>query len=206
VPEKEGKLYFYQHPSEIIKHKRVVFLDNNFLAYKGHKDILQYLIDVKISCQFNQGLDMRLIDDENAQLLRRLNYSGNYTFAFDDIRLKDIIECKFNIWKKYIHDWGTRFFIYVHPSMDICTEVMARIAWCRDHKVNPYVMRDADCHISHNSRFYTNLAAYCNQVSFFKGMTPREFIFKRIKNKKDRGAFLYYFTGSGWGKRSKDGA
>lgn len=41
VPKKEGRLYFNQHPREIIRHKKVKFLDNNFLAYKAHEEILK---------------------------------------------------------------------------------------------------------------------------------------------------------------------
>jgi radical SAM superfamily enzyme YgiQ (UPF0313 family) len=43
VPPKEGKLCFYRSVDRIAKHKRVEFLDNNFLAYEKCEDILQEL-------------------------------------------------------------------------------------------------------------------------------------------------------------------
>lgn len=133
-----------------------------------------------------------MLDHANAALLRQLNYQGNYTFAFDDIKLKNTIQQKFDIWKQYMYDWGTRFFIYVHPRMRIKEEVISRIVWCKVHKVNPYVMRDCLCYVSKDASFYNNLAAYCNQVRYFKKVSPKLFIEKRIKNKNEQNKFLYY--------------
>jgi len=49
VPLKEGDIKFYRHPSQIIKpeFKTTMFLDNNFLAYKEHLKILEYLSNAK---------------------------------------------------------------------------------------------------------------------------------------------------------------
>ena len=183
VPKTEGKLYKYMDVDKIIKHKKVSFMDNNILAYDKHLEILQYLIDNKIRCEFNQGLDIRLLNDDNALLLSKLNYMGEYVFAFDDLSYKPIIEKKIKLFKKYIEkDWKVKFFVYIHPDMELKT-LIDRVEWCRENKCLPYVMRDKECWNSENYEFYVDYAAYCNQPSFFKKMSFELFLEKRHKNR-----------------------
>jgi len=186
VPEKEGLINYYRDWRRIVKHKKVYFLDNNFLAYNGHKEILSELVENKVKCQFNQGLDIRLIDDENAKLLSDLRYLGEYTFAFDDSRYEKLVNRGVRIFKKYVSsDWKLRMFIYVHPEMNI-DSVLYRIEWCKNRKILPYLMRDKSCWLSENHHFYIDLASYCNQPGLFKGMDFNEYIFKRYPKNKNR--------------------
>jgi hypothetical protein len=184
VPEKEGKIKFYRPISRIVRHKRTHFLDNNILAYKKCSKILKRLARKKIRCQFNQGLDIRLITKENARLLSRLNYDGEYTFAFDDLKLESLITKRWKILKKVIQlDWKIRFFIYCHPDMEL-SDVIARAEWCREHKVKPYIMRDASCYDSPRRNFYTDFAGYCNQPAMFKNKSFRDFLLIRTPDVK----------------------
>ncbi len=68
----------FTHPG----HKRVVIWDNNFLASPYSKGILRELIEYKITPDFNQGLDARLIDEEAALILARLKPKSIH-FAYD---------------------------------------------------------------------------------------------------------------------------
>jgi len=180
VPEKEGGLRQVSTPQEIIKHKSVKFLDNNFLALPNHKQILADLISTKIRCEFNQGFDMRLLDEENSLLLSKLNYRGEHTFAFDDISQYKIIKSKLPLlsWAK---PWQIKMFTYVNPEMDLENFVL-RINYMREHKILPYVMRDISCWGSRISDFATDLAAWCNQPGIFKNMDFKVFLNKRHKN------------------------
>jgi hypothetical protein len=45
-------------------------------------------------------------------------------------------------------------------------------------------MRDAECYKSDKKDFYTDYAAYCNQPSFFKKLTFKEFLEKRHTNRE----------------------
>lgn len=187
VPKKEGVLYFNQHPKDIIKHKKVKFLDNNFLAYKNHVDILVWLIENNIKFQFNQGLDIRLLNEENSQLLGICNYLGEYLFAFDNLKDEELIQRKLDIFKKYIKkDWGIKFFIYCNANMNIFSDVIYRVNWCYKNKVLPYLMRDINCWESNNCDFYIDLCAWCNQPNLFKTMSFKEYIQKRQNKNLDR--------------------
>ena len=181
VPEKEG--YIHREVNsvhDLICHKRIKFLDNNFISGIDHKVFLKELIDCRIRCQFNQGLDIRLLDREDSELLSRLNYIGEYTFAFDNIADEKLITEKLEILKEYVSaDWKIRFFIYCHPDMDIPTDVYHRICWCKENKVLPYFMRDLSCWGSRNARTYADFSAWCNQPGIFKHHTYEEFCKKR---------------------------
>lgn len=179
VPEKEGKLRKVNDIDDIIRHDKIRFLDNNFLAYKEHKKILEELGNLKTQCKFYQGLDIRLIDDENAYLLSKLKYEGEYIFAFDDLKYEDIINEKLKILKKYIKSkYVIKFFIYCHPNHDIKNDIIYRIEWCKRNEVLPYLMRDISCWDSEYDYFYKDLATYCNQPKCFKNMTFIEFLYK----------------------------
>lgn len=79
VPKFEGKLKEYNTVESVVKHKKVKFLDNNILAYPDHMKVFQWLLDhPDIKCEFNQGLDFRLVNDENLDALSRLNYMGKH--------------------------------------------------------------------------------------------------------------------------------
>lgn len=182
VPKYEGKLRVYNSIETIIKHDKVKFLDNNILAYNKHMEVFQYLIDRNIKCEFNQGLDFRLVTHENAKLLSKLNYMGEYIFAFDDPKYQLLLEEKLKILKQYISkEWKLKFYIYCNKDMDI-GQLISRVEWCREHECLPYVMRDINCWEAKEKNFYIDYAAYCNQPAFFKKMDFETFLYKRHKN------------------------
>ena len=95
VKEKEGE--FRDVDMSFIKHHKVLLIDNNFLASKQWKEKLQYFIDNKIKVCFNQGLDIRLITDDKAEMLSKVLYYDlkfqhrRLYFAFDDMKYEDAV-------------------------------------------------------------------------------------------------------------------
>jgi len=199
VPEKEGSIHQeVRSVTELIQHKKIKFLDNNFLGGINHKQFLRELIDLKIPCQFNQGLDIRLVDDETAKLLSELRYIGEYIFAFDHIEDKKTIEEKLAVVRKHIPNlWRIKFFIYCHPKMDIVSDVYARILWCKENKVLPYFMRDLSCWQSENAQTYNDFSAWCNQPGIFKNHTYEQFCIKRRATKQPPLCFPQWFLDAG---------
>jgi len=143
VPEKEGYIHKNADLEEFWDgQEKVRFLDNNFLAYKNHKEELKKFIKTDKRFDFNQGLDIRLVNNKNAPLLKemRLWKGKRYVFAFDDIKLKSIIERKLKI----LNDNGIKnseltFFVLVgfNSTME---EDLVRIYFLRDKGIRVYVM------------------------------------------------------------------
>ena len=184
VPKYEGILKVYNDVEKIVKHEKVKFLDNNILAYDRHCEVFQWLIDHNIRCEFNQGLDFRLVNDENMELLSKLRYMGDYIFAFDDPRYKEAIEEKLIVIKRWISQpWKIKFYLYYNPSMEI-SGLIDRIEWCRENQCKPYIMRDRTCWDCDKDikNLLTDLAAYCNQPNLFKKMPFEEFLLHRHTN------------------------
>lgn len=184
VPQKEGYIRKVANVSDIVRHDKVKFLDNNILALPEHEEILKELADRKIHCCFNQGLDIRLLTESNSFLLSKLKYLGEYVFAFDDWKYLPLIEIGLSLmnWRK---PWQLKFFIYVNPSMSI-PDTVGRIKWLHANKCLPYVMRDISCWESPLSDFYVDVASWSNQPNLFKNMSFDEFLVKRHPNNISR--------------------
>lgn len=187
VPKKEGGLKLVKEIDEVLANpsytpdKTVMFLDNNFLAYAGHMEILQELVDKQIRCCFSQGLDIRLLTEENARLLDRLNYHGEYTFAFDNVKLLNIIERKLALLKYVDFKGRLRFFVFVSPRFTTIKDDIFRIKYLRERGILPYVMREFTCWGSKNQYFYTDIAGYCNVPSGFKRISFEDFLFNQTQ-------------------------
>lgn len=193
VPEKEGKIRQVNKIEDIIFHKKIKFLDNNFLALPNHIELLEELVEKKIKCQFNQGLDIRLINESNSILLSKLKYINEYIFAFDawNYRKNIIDKLKILKWRK---DWNFKFFVYIHPNM-VLSDTINRINMLKEYKCLPYIMRDMSCWDSEYSRFYVDLAAWCNQPNLFKTMDFNTFLNKRHKNKERMNKHIQLYKG-----------
>lgn len=185
VPKYEGGLKAYNTIESIVKHKKVKFLDNNILAYPDHMKVFQWCLDhPEIKVEFNQGLDFRLVNDENLEALSKLNYMGEYIFAFDEPKYQPLLEKKLALMKKWISKpWKLKFYIYYHPSMEL-KQLFERVEWCRKHECLPYVMRDIACWDCEIKDFLIDYTAYCNQPAFFKKLSFPDFLNKRHKNKE----------------------
>lgn len=191
VQRKEGKIRQVSTIDAIVRHKKVKFLDNNIMALPNHKDIFKELIQKKIKCRFTAGLDIRLIDKENSELLHKLNYIDDYVFAFDSIAIMDIIERNLNLipWRK---DWDLKFCVYINPNMEL-SETIKRIEWLKERKLLAFAMRDISCWNSQYKDFYTDITSYCNRPVIYKNMTFPDFMNKinlEPKPKSDKFKFL----------------
>lgn len=197
VPKYEGALKSYNTVESIVRGvpgEVVSFMDNNILAYPHHMDVFNWLIERGTRCEFNQGLDFRLVNDENLDALSRLNYEGEYIFAFDEPKYQPLLEKKLALMKKYIPTpWKLKFYIYYHPDMEL-RELFERVEWCRARECLPYVMRDAACWNCENKNFLIDYAAYCNQAGMFKNLTFEQFLSKREMRPSRRAESLRVYT------------
>ncbi|MFA5307359.1 MAG: hypothetical protein WC365_07970 [Candidatus Babeliales bacterium] len=120
VQPKEG--YFHEVSYEWTNgEKRVLLLDNNFFLSKIWKEKLQHFIDTKTKVCFNQGLDIRLIDEEKAEMLSKVLYyddqfkTRRLYFAFDKPEVEPILAEKIAILGRYgIKQSHLMFFFIVN--------------------------------------------------------------------------------------------
>lgn len=93
VPKKEGRPYNYNTIDEILINpkggNRLMLLDNDFFGGTDWKENLERIIELKLKVCFVQGLNIRIITDEQAELLAKCNYQNSkfnqkyLTFAWD---------------------------------------------------------------------------------------------------------------------------
>lgn len=172
----------------------VYFWDDNFLAAPYHiwKPTLQYLIDNKISFQFRQGLDERLLaedehGEEMAAMLGQSRYHGDFIYAFDNWKDKEVIERALKIWKRNCPKKGTKFYLFCgfmqKPNgfdkfyRDIW-ELFQRIRVLMQYGCVGYVMRHEDYHKSPLENIYVQIARWCNQQAFYKKMSFWEYSYR----------------------------
>ncbi|MCP4690192.1 MAG: hypothetical protein GY859_19220 [Desulfobacterales bacterium] len=82
VPKKEGGLRQVAEIDDILPpgFDKLVLMDNNVLALPGAGKILKEMIKRKLRVNFNQSLDIRVIDKRTANLLLKVD-SKNYSFT-----------------------------------------------------------------------------------------------------------------------------
>lgn len=83
VPRKEGKIRFNTHIEEFVRHKNVVFMDNNVLASEEGIQEIEKISKLNIRIDFNQGLDARKIDDGIARILAACKWHKPIRLACD---------------------------------------------------------------------------------------------------------------------------
>ena len=176
VKEKEGLCsYKVADLSEFWKdQKKIVLCDPNILACKDHMDLLKQLADSKAKVNFNQGLDIRLVNDQNIELLKKIRLESIH-FAFDRWQDKDVIEPKL---RQFVEKTGYNrgkgnVMCYILCNFDTTLEQdIYRIQLCRELNICPYPMiYDKE----HCDPIYKKLQRWCNNVIFWGCPTFEEY-------------------------------
>ena len=122
--------------------KDIVLCDPNILACKEWEDLLGQLIESKARVEFNQGLDIRMINEKKAEMLSEIRIK-NIHFAWDRYEDKDLILPKFREFrsKSKIRDKDLQVYVLVGDrEPKVLPEDLERIYWLRDNGFAPYVM------------------------------------------------------------------
>ena len=177
--------------------KKICLLDDNFFGCPDWKEMLLELQATGKPFQFKQGLDERLLTDEKCSLLFNSKYDGDYIFAFDNVMDAALIEQKIIMARKYT-DAVMKFYCFTGFDredrwneefwrQDIF-ELFIRIEILMRNKCIPYVMRFNRYVESPYRGIYISIARWCNQPSFFKKKSLREFA---IANGKTSACYRY---------------
>lgn len=148
VPQKEGKFRRAQHPQQfyISKFKKIVFLDNNILLDKEwFFKVMAFCKDRGLSVDFNQGLDIRLVDDEVVKVLADVDFHAGYRFAFDDSKLAHMIKDKCELLKEHGINIRHNVQFYVYLDNDsMYDDAVWRCRYLKELNTNPFVQFNID--------------------------------------------------------------
>lgn len=153
--------------------KNIMLCDPNILACREHLDLLHQLIDTKAKINFNGGLDIRLITDDNLELISQLKLKRIH-FAFDRWQDKDIIEPKLRQFKERTGYGRGKIMVYILVNFDTTLdEDLYRVQLCRELNFQPYIMiyDKANC-----DRIYKRMQRWCSPFIFWKVDTFEEYL------------------------------
>lgn len=120
--------------------KNIVLCDPNILACREWKDLLQQLIDSKAWVDINQGLDIRLMTEEKAEMLKQVKIK-QWHFAWDRYQDKEKILPKFKMFKDITNINERNLVVYVLCNYDTTIEQdLERIYTLREMGYWAYVM------------------------------------------------------------------
>ena len=146
--------------------KKIVLCDPNILACKDWKDLLQQLIDSRAEVDFNQGLDIRLMTEEKAEMLNKVRYKEIH-FAWDRYEDKDKILPRLKLFSEISHVDRHNHYAIVYTLTNFTTTLeqdLERIYTLRDMGYWPYVMvYDRE----HCKRVYKDLQRWVNNRIVF---------------------------------------
>lgn len=148
--------------------KKIELLDPNLLACPDWKDLLQQLIDSGAKVNFSQGLDIRLMTEEKAEMLSQIRLDAIH-FAWDRYEDRDIILPKFEMFRKISKVRQKDLQVYVlcgDHEKQILDGDMFRIEWLKANGYAPYVMLYDKEHIPKHSEL-RKLQRYVNSRQIF---------------------------------------
>lgn len=177
-------VYNYSSLSDFVDASRpMIYLwDDNFFASKNWKELLLELQATNKPFQFRQGLDIRLLNEEKADMLSKSKYHGDFLFAFDQLEDKSLVIKKLKIWKRYTQK-TTKLYLFcgykISDDESLIKDILdlfERIQILMSFGCLGYVMRHED-YLNHPlCNIYVQIARWCNQPQFYKKMSFKEFI------------------------------
>lgn len=176
--------------------KKICLLDDNILGSPHWREIFGELQSTGKPFQYKQGMDERLLTDEKCEVLFKSKYDGDYIFAFDNVADYDLIERKLKLLRKYTSKYPKFYVFCAFDRNDVWDvdfwkhdifDMMKRIELLMRYQCLPYIMRFNRYIESPYQGVYKTVGAWCNQPSFFKKKSLREFgIVSGIESARNR--------------------
>lgn len=177
VPKKEGKFKRYMKPSVFYDRRfdKIFFLDNNILWDKEwFREVIWFCINHKLKPWFNQGLDIRLIDESDIRLLMKVKRIELFEFAWDDIKLEKIVKWKIQLMKNCGLNTRGKVQIYVYVDSD--DQFKSGLYRCNELKklnVNSFVMYNID---NPRTQRISDLMRWANKKMFYWKFSFEEYL------------------------------
>lgn len=177
VPTKEGRIRDHQFIADFHHkdHNQIILLDNNFFASPNWRSNISYINELGLKVNFNQGLDLRILTEEMANILadtrsytHRFDGKG-YFFAFDDIKDEEKIRKGLDL----LLSSGINpniIFVYVLSGFNSTFEddlYRCQLLW-HEYHVHPYLMRIDG---SRSNKKLNALARWANRPALHRNHT-----------------------------------
>lgn len=172
VPKKEGKIravgdiYDFWNGQEYL-----MLLDNNLTALpEQFERICKQLIKEKIKVDFSQGLDIRLITSEMAQLLAKVKLWKQIHFAFDNVAYESAVRRGIEtLAKNGVSKHKLMFYVLIGYD-STPEEDLYRVEVLRGLGVDPFVMP-----YRKNDPYQRRFARWVNHKAIFKSVSWEEY-------------------------------
>lgn len=173
VGDKEGtKSRFVANLNEFWRgQKEIQILDPNILACDRYMELLKQLADSGANVEFNQGLDARMLTEENILMLKQIKIKRIH-FAWDNPKDKKVPKAL----EMFADKWGVKsgdrkVIVYVLTNYwSTLEEDLHRIYWLRNRGYSPYVMifdkQNASKQIRHLQRWVNNRFIFYSTPNF----------------------------------------
>lgn len=144
-----------------------MFLDNNILALESwFYEVADWIKSNKLIVDFNQGLDIRLVNDTIAETLAELRPFRIWRIAFDNIAYKDALirgvgcltRAGINVRS------NVQSYVYVDSDNDF-NDALTRCNILRGLGICPFVMLNRD---AKRTQRLTDLKRWCMPWFFYK--------------------------------------
>jgi len=178
VPRKEGKIRQYDDIETVSCGRRdVVLMDNNFLANERGfiAEQLEKARRLKLRIDFNQALDARLVDEENARWLAACHWSKYIRFSCDTMGVIEPVKAAIRTMRAA--GYRRKFFIYILTKEVESALERIRELTAFDAHVSPFVMPYRNLYGDGKiaDKRCALLANWCNQQAVRKSCTFEEF-------------------------------
>lgn len=187
VQTKEGRFHIRQHPQEFFDERfdKIVFLDNNILLNKKwFFEVMNFCNDHSLTIDFNQGLDIRLVDNDIAKVLSESKFYPWYRFAFDSSDLAEVVANKCKVLQEHGINIRSDVQFYVYCNSDAeYDDVVWRCRYLKNLNTNAFVQYNID---SKPTKRVNQLRRWANRKWAFWSCDIGEYTRKHDTTKKHR--------------------
>ena len=164
VHDKEGRIHTVKPVDLNPKGKHIMVMDNNFFANPNWRDAVEYLIKAEQYVKL-YGVDLRIMNDEQAYWLNKLKIKQDIHIAWDDPRIDLTLQLKELL--RYVSPHKLMCYVLIGYNSTI-EQDLYRLETLKRLRIKPFVMpyRDYD-----NTRKRTNyeidIAKWANRAWMF---------------------------------------
>lgn len=147
--------------------KNIILQDPNILACRDHIELLEQLAESGAWVDINQGVDVRMLTEENIEALTRVKIK-NIHFAWDLMERSEAVLKGLDLWRKHgkKSSHGAFGTVYVLTNFNTTMkENLHRVYTLRGMGYDPYIMIYDKPHAPQEVKL---LARWCNNKIIFK--------------------------------------